>query len=259
MRHMPLRTVVVYRGKLGERVVNAIDEYFPLEPVEIRGLGMAYRYETERATAYIVRLNASYEANVRFYEKIILDALGHIDEVVSINPHLADPREGLFVHSSGNVAGEGYGQLHPLSLSPTSPSFIGTFVLAAQWVSAELGEAPVHIEATHDLPVDSNIPYVSVEYKGDYADELALALGATLGRRGAFKPYLTVGMSYYADEFIPLIRKKRVVPAYHIPVYLAHNITPELIERLKKKKWIVGILTGEGVPKDIIATGAFEG
>ncbi len=245
--HMLLRSVVVYRGKLGEHVVNAMDEYFPLESVEVRGLGRVFRYETERYVAYIVRVPFSYEANVKRFEATLKEALGHVNEVIAINPHIADPREGLFVHSAGNVGGEGFGGLQPLSVSPTSPEFMGTFILAALWVGEELGEASVHIEATHDLPVDATIPYVSVEYRGDYADELALALGAALGRRGKFKPYMTVGLSYYADEFIPLVKKKRIVPAYHVPVYMGQHLVEELARRLLERGWIRGVIYGRGL------------
>jgi len=247
------RVAVVYRGRFGESVVSAMDEYFPLEPVEIRGIGMAYRYEAHDSIVYITRLSASYEANVHMYEKILRSALGALNEVISINPHVADPREGIFVHSAGNIMGEGYAGFSPLSLSPTSPSFIGTFILAVEWVKEEMSAAEIHVEATHDLPVDAKIPYVSVEYRGNYADELALALGASLGRRGRFTPYLTIGMSYYADEFIPLVKRKRIVPAYHIPVYMAGPITTDVIERLKKAGWIKGVLTGKGVPEDFLA------
>ncbi len=248
-------SAVVYRpGKISDPLVSAIRELFGTEQVEIRGLGLVDRYETPKTTIYFIPLPESYEIHVKRWENQISETVGRPDVVVSINPHLADMREGLFIHSAGNLTGKDVlaANYAPKTVSPTSPCTIGAMVRAAYRFAEELGAEPhFHIEATHDFPVDASIPYLSFETRGRVNVELAaLTLVAGLGKCVRFKPYLTIGMSYYANEFIPVVLRRKKVPAYHVPFYLAHNLTADTIRDLVKRGFIEGVAYGRGVPRE---------
>jgi D-tyrosyl-tRNA(Tyr) deacylase len=251
----PLIGVVVYRpGKVADPLLDAAKELFGLEEIEVRGLGNAYRYETPHASVYFVPIKQSYEIHAREMEKQISEAIGRPDVVISINPHLADMREGMFIHSAGNITGKDVlgANYVPRSVSPTEPGVIGLMVRAAHAFADELNVEPrIHIEATHDFPVDATIPYLSFELRGRVNYELAaLTLIAALGKRVRFKPYLSIGMSYYANEFFPVILHRKKVPAYHVPYYLAHNLNEDAIRELVKKGYIKGLAFGRGVPRE---------
>jgi len=252
---LPVISAVVYRpGKIAEPLLESIRELFGTEKVEVRGLGAVDRYETPHASIYFIPIRQSYELHVDAMENQIIDAIGTPDVVVSINPHLADMREGMFIHSAGNLTGKDVlaANYAPRSVAPTSPGTIGTMVRAAYNFADELGVEPtIHIEATHDFPVDAKIPYISFELRGNVNYDLAaLTLVASLGKQVPFKPYLTIGLSYYANEFIPVILRKKKVPAYHVPFYLAHNLTADTIRALIRKGYVDAVAYGKGVPRE---------
>ncbi len=246
---------VVYRpGKIADPLIESVRELFGTENVEIRGLGIVDRYETAYTSIYFIPLRQSYELHAKEMESQIREAIGTPDVIVSINPHLADMREGIFIHSAGNLTGKDVlaANYAPKSVAPTSPGTIGTLVRAVYNFAEELGVEPnVHIEATHDFPVDATIPYLSFELRGNVNHELAaLSLVAALGKQVAFKPYLTIGLSYYANEFIPVILRRKKVPAYHVPFYLAHNLTADTIKTLIRKGYVDAVAYGKGVPRE---------
>ncbi len=248
-------SAVVYRpGKIADPLIESIRELFGTERIEIRGLGTVDRYETAYTSIYFIPIRQSYELHVKEMETQIKEAIGTPDVVVSINPHLADMREGIFVHSAGNLTGKDVlaANYAPRSVSPTSPGTIGTLVRAVYNFAEELGAEPkIHIEATHDFPVDATIPYISFELRGRVNHELAaLALVASLGKQVRFRPYLTIGLSYYANEFIPIILRKKKVPAYHVPFYLAHNLTADTIKTLVRKGYVEAVAYGKGVTRE---------
>lgn len=244
---------VVYKpGKFADPLMDAVREYFVLEKLAVRGLGIVERFETKDVSIYFIPIRQSYELHAEEMERQIIEGIGRPYVVVSINPHIADMREGIFIHSAGNFTGENIvgGGYSPKSLARTDPGTIGMIVRAVNRFAEELGVPPtINIEATHDFPVKTEIPYLSFEVKGDYHDLAALALVASLGREVYFKPYLTIGISYYANEFVPVILRKRKVPAYHVPFYLAHHLSWEFLKDLKRKGYIEGVAYGKGVDK----------
>ena len=246
---------VVYRpGKIADPLINSVRELFGTEQIHVRGLGLVDRYETAYTSIYFIPIRESYEIHAKRMEKQITEAIGQPNVIVSINPHLADMREGIFIHSAGNITGKDVlaANYAPRSVSPTSPSAIGLIVRAMHEFAEELGKDPrIHIEATHDFPVDATIPYLSYEMRGNVNYDLAaLALVAGIGKQVQFKPYLTIGLSYYANEFIPIILRRKKVPAYHVPFYLAHNLTADTIRGLLRKGYIAGVAFGRGVPRE---------
>ncbi len=248
-----ISVVVFKRAKYATPIVEAAKEYFEMEPLAIRGLGRAWRYETSDSAIYFAEINRTYEIHTEEMERAIVEGIGEPKIVVSINPHIADMREGVFIHTAGNVTGINPlgGGYTPKSVSPTNPGTIGLLVRAAHYFAEELGTAPnIHIEATHDLPANARLPYISFEVRGSYHDLAALALVAALGKHTRFKPYLTIGISYYADEFIPVILKKKKVPAYHVPFYLAHHLSEDFIRQLVREKKVEGVAYGKGVPRE---------
>jgi len=251
---LPVISVVVYKkARYSTPIVEAAREYFGMEPLAIRGLGRAWRYETRDSAVYFVEINRTYEIHTAELEKAILEGIGEPKIVVSINPHIADMREGIFIHTAGNVTGINPlgGGYTPKTVAPTNPGTMGLIIRAVHYFARELESEPnVHIEATHDLPARAKLPYLSFEVRGNYHDLAALALVAALGKHTRFKPYLTIGMSYYADEFIPVILRKKKVPAYHVPFYLAHHLSEDFIRQLVREGKIEGVAYGKGVPRE---------
>jgi len=245
---------VVYRpGRFSDPLISAVREYFRPERLAVRGIGIVERFETKEVSIYFIPLNRSYELHAGELERQISEGIGRPYVVVSVNPHIADMREGIFVHSAGNVTGENVvgGGYSPKSVARTDPGTIGMLVRAVHRFAEELDVPPaVNIEATHDFPVKTEIPYISFEVRGDYHDLAALALVASLGKDVYFRPYLTIGISYYANEFIPVVLKRKKVPAYHVPFYLAHHLSREFIKELKKKGYIEGVAYGRGVDRE---------
>ncbi len=245
---------VVYKpGKFADPLISAVREYFSTEQIAVRGLGIVDRFETRDVGIYFIPLRRSYELHVEEMERAIIEGIGKPYVVVSVNPHIADMREGIFIHSAGNFTGDnilGAG-FSPKSLARTDPGTIGMVVRAVHSFAEELGVPPaINIEATHDFPTKTEIPYISYEVRGDYYDLAALALVASLGKEVRFKPYLTIGISYYANEFIPAILRKRKVTAYHVPFYLAHHLSADFLRDLKKRGYIEGVAYGKGIDRE---------
>lgn len=245
---------VVYKpGKFADPLMESVREYFGLEKLAVRGLGVVERFETSDVSIYFIPIRRSYELHAAEMERAISEGIGKPYIVVSVNPHIADMREGIFIHSAGNITGENIlgGGYAPKSVARTDPGTIGMIVRAVNRFAEELDVPPViNIEATHDFPVRVSIPYLSFEVRGDYHDLAALALVASLGKEVRFKPYLTIGISYYANEFIPVILRRKKVPAYHVPFYLAHHLSADFIRSLIKEGYVEGVAFGRGVNRE---------
>ncbi len=245
---------VVYKpGKFADPLMESVREFFGVEKLAVRGLGVVERYETRDISIYFIPVRKSYELHAEEMENLISEGIGRPYVVVSINPHIADMREGIFIHSAGNITGENIlgGGFSPKSVAKTDPGTIGMVVRAVYKFAEELETPPViNIEATHDFPTKTSIPYLSFEVRGDYYDLAALSLVASLGKEIYFKPYLTIGISYYANEFIPVILRKKKVPAYHVPFYLAHHLSADFLRTLKREGYIEGVAYGRGVDRD---------
>ncbi len=231
-----------------------LNEYFSPEEVNIAFIGKAYRMG-KKNPVYFIPLPTNYETNVNYWEKRIVNGLGSPWIVVSLNPHIADGRKGIFIHTSGNPSPENVlgVNLPPKTLGKTNANAIGMIVRAVDRFSRELNVPfPLHLEATHDLPVNNSLPYLSFEWNGEYADLAVLALVAALGVEKTFIPYLTLGIQYYGDEFLELSRRGRRVSAYHVPLYLAHGLDDQLYMEAQEKGKVRGIIVGRGIDPDTI-------
>ncbi len=231
-----------------------LEEYFSPERLSIVHVGNVLRVG-KRNPVYFIPIKESYELHIDLWEKRIEHGLGKPWIVVSLNPHLADGRKGIFVHSSGNITSENvFGvPLPPKTLGKTNANAIGMIVRAVDKFSKELDVPfPLHLEATHDMPVKNRLPYISFEWTEGFEDLAVLSVVAALGEERTFIPYLTVGISYYADEFLSLTRKGRRVSTYHIPLYLAHNLDDSLYKEAENKGRVRGIIVGRGIDPDLI-------
>ncbi len=226
--------------KTGDRFANKILDFLEsFEEELIRGLGRVFVYSAHRTSAYFVPTPDSFSYNANRYERSFLEAIGRPSILLSLLPS-----ESVTIYPTGNVTSSNpllIPTFSPRRVSPVEPDLLGTL-----WLALRRKGLNPEILAVHDPPSTLNHPHLVLSFPGDLVEDVLVSLLASLRRKKVFVPHVTVGRTFAARYFYPLIEKRRV-PAYHVPYHWVHFLDEELFEEMKRKGNVRSILVEKGL------------
>ncbi len=233
--------VVVFKEgtPLGRAITGVLSH---IEPVEVRGLGRAYRYDSSHRSLYFIPLKESFHFNGKRYEERITSSLGRPSFIISLSP-LTEGNEPL-LHATGNLTNTNplsHPSFQPRSVSPVDADLLGTLFIALYRLNLN-----PHVAAVHDPPSDLTVPHISVKLGVEHAEDVVLSIIASFRRKKIFVPYVTVSRSFLADYFTGEILRRRVA-AYHVPYYWVHHLDGVMYNQMAEKGRVRGILVERGL------------
>ena len=220
----------------GEKILDFLGSF---EEESIRGLGRVFVYSAHRVSVYFVPTHDSFSYNANRYERSFVEGIGRPSVLISLLPS-----DVVTLYPTGNITSSNpllIPTFSPRRVSPTDPDLLGTL-----WLALKKKGLNPDILAVHDPPSTLKYPHIALSFPEHLLEDALVALLASLRRKKVFVPHVTVGRSFTASHFYPLIERRRV-PAYHVPYHWIHFLDEGMFEEMKKKGNVRSILVERGL------------